>query len=146
MKARERTVVDCLMDGFGPDTYLGVAFVQPDGGCHMWNAWTEGAKYLGDQIDGQALAADLDTADWLHIGDRHSSLTHLGTIRIEAYQLRAILADVQAGERGPDERRTELRRVIDCAAELTGQTPRPGLPRWPGFGPTLLANRKGINS
>ncbi|MYR58333.1 hypothetical protein GTY54_19540, partial [Streptomyces sp. SID625] len=41
-------------------------------------------------------------------------------------------------ERGPEGRRAGLRRVIERAAAETGQTPRPGLPRWLGFGPTLL--------
>lgn len=142
VKPIERAVVDEVMDGFGPETYLGFAFYRPDGGCNLWHGWTNGGDVLGDQVDSRALAAGLDAADWLHIGDRHSTITHRGRIRIEAYPLRPILADVQTGERSPETRRAHLLRVIECAAAQTGQTPRPGLPRWAGFGPALL-NRKG---
>ncbi|MFJ1606963.1 hypothetical protein ACIOHS_26870 [Streptomyces sp. NPDC088253] len=144
VKPVELAAVGEIMDDFGPETYLGIAFHRPDGGCNLWHAWTDGGDTLGDQVDVQALAATLDAADWLHIGDRHSTVTHRGRIRVEAYPLRPILADVQTGERSPDERRAGLRRVIDCAAARTGQTARPGLPRWLGFGPALL-NRKGVN-
>ncbi|MER6367339.1 hypothetical protein ABT255_02985 [Streptomyces mirabilis] len=141
----EQAVVASILGNFGPEMYLGFCFYRPDGGTNMRNAWTEGGEQLGDQVDGLALAAGLDAADWLHIGDRHSTVTHRGRIRVEAYPLRPILADVQTGERSPDERRAGLRRVIDCAAARTGQTVRPGLPRWLGFGPTLL-NRKGVSA
>lgn len=144
-KAVELAVVGSVLEGFGPEMYLGFAFYRPDGGCNLWNAWTDGGEQLGDQVDRCALAAGLDAADWLHIGDRHSTVTHRGRIRVEAYPLRPVLADVQTGERSPDERRAGLRRVIDCAAARTGQTARPGLPRWLGFGPTLL-NRKGVSA
>ncbi|MEU1853965.1 hypothetical protein ABZ499_33080 [Streptomyces sp. NPDC019990] len=134
----ELAVVGSIMDGFEPETYLGVVFYRPDGGCRMWHAWTDGADVLGDQVDGHALALGLDAADWLHIGDRHSTVSNRGRVRVEAYPLRPVLADVGNGVRSPEERRTGLRRVIDCAAAQTGQIPRPGLPGWPGFGPTLL--------
>lgn len=141
----EQAVIDSICGDFGPEMYLGFVFSRPDGGCNLWHAWTDGGQALGDQVDSSALAAGLDAGDWLHIGDRHSSVTHRGRVRIEAYLLRPILADVQAGQRCPDERRAGLRRVIDCAAQRTGQTPPPpGLPRWIGFGPTLL-NRKVLN-
>ncbi|MFB6961864.1 hypothetical protein ACFCYB_34000 [Streptomyces sp. NPDC056309] len=138
----EQAVVDSIADGYPPEMYLGIAFYRPDGGCRLWHGWTDGGPALGDQVDGLAVAAGLDACDWLHIGDRHSSLTHRGRIRIEAYPLRPILADVQGGERGPEDRREGLLRVIAAAAERTGQTPRPGLPAWPGFGPARLL-RKG---
>jgi hypothetical protein len=140
-KPVELAVVQDVMDGFGPEMYLGFAFYRPDGGCNTWNAWTEGGEPLGDQVDACALAAGLDAADWLHIGDRHATMTYRGRVRIEAYPLRPILADVQGGERGPQERRANLRRVIDAAAAHTGQVAVPGLPRWPGFGPRLLNRR-----
>lgn len=142
--AVEHAVVDSIQAGFGPETYLGIAFYRPDGGCRTWHAWTDRGDVLGDRVDGRALADGLDAADWLHIGDLHSSVTHRGRVRIEAYPLRPIFNDVLAGVRSPDERRKALRRVIDCAAARTGQTPPPpGLPRWPGFGPILCNSRKG---
>ncbi|KQW13579.1 hypothetical protein [Streptomyces sp. Root369] len=137
----EQAVIARILDEFGPEMYVGFCFNRPDGGANMWNAWTGGGEPLGDQVDSLAPAAGLDAADWLHIGDRHSTVTHRGRIRVEAYPLRPILADVQAGERAPEERRAGLRRLLDCAANRTGQTCPPGLPRWPGFGPALL-NRK----
>ncbi|MEU7323337.1 hypothetical protein ABZ682_22720 [Streptomyces griseoviridis] len=142
VKPLERAVVHEVLDDFGPETYLGFAFYRPDGGCNLWHGWTEGADDLGDQVDRLALASGLDCGDWLNIGNLHSTVTHRGRIRIEAYPLRPILADVQAGVRCPEDRRAGLRRLLECAAEQTGQTPVPGLPRWVGFGPVLL-NRKG---
>jgi hypothetical protein len=144
-RAVEQAVIASILGDFGPEMYLGFCFYRPDGGANLRNAWTDGGEQLGDQADRCALAAGLDAADWLHIGDRHSTVTHRGRIRVEAYPLRPILADVQTGERSPDERRAGLRRVIDCAAARAGQTVPPGLPRWLGFGPTLL-NRKGVSA
>ncbi|MCP9209633.1 hypothetical protein [Streptomyces cucumeris] len=129
------------MDGFEPETFLWINFHRPDGGVRVWYAWTDGGTVLGDRIDGLALATGLDFADWLHIGDRYCEHSTRGRIAIQAYALRPILADVQNGVRGPEDRRDGLRRVIACAAAKTGQTPRPGVPRWLGVGPTLL-NRK----
>lgn len=140
-KPVEKAAVDGIVDGFEPETFLWVVFHRPDGGARVWYAWTDGGTALGDRIDGLALTAGLDCADWLHIGDRHCQHSTRGRIAIQAYALRPILADVQAGVRGPDDRRDGLLRAIACAAEMTGQTPRPGVPRWLGVGPTLL-NRK----
>lgn len=140
-KPVEKAAVDGIVDGFEPETFLWIAFHRPDGGARLWYAWTDGGTALGDRIDGLALVAGLDFADWLHIGDRHCQQSARGRIAIQAYALRPMLADVQAGVRGPDDRRDGLLRVIACAAEKTGQTPRPGVPRWLGVGPTLL-NRK----
>ncbi|MFB7574644.1 hypothetical protein [Streptomyces sp. NPDC056165] len=137
----EQAVVDSIADGYPPEMYLGIAFYQPDGGCRLWHGWTDGGPELGDQVDRLALAAGLDTCDWLHIGDRHSSLSHRGRIRIEAYPLRPILADVQGGERGPEDRRQGLLDVIAVAAARTGQRPRPDLPAWPGFGPARVLRK-----
>ncbi|MEV5007272.1 hypothetical protein [Streptomyces sp. NPDC055692] len=137
----EQAVADSIADGYPPETYLGFAFYRADGGCRLWHGWTDGGPELGDQVDRLALAAGLDTCDWLHIGDRHSSLSHRGRIRIEAYPLRPILADVQGGERGPEGRRQGLLDVIAVAAARTGQRPRPGLPAWPGFGPARVLRK-----
>ena len=140
-KPVEKAAVDGIMDGFEPETFLWIVFHRPDGGARVWYAWTDGGTALGDRIDGLALAAGLDCADWLHIGDNHCQHSTRGRITIQAYALRPILADVQAGVRGPDDRRDGLLRAIACAAEMTGQAPRPGVPDWLGVGPTLL-NRK----
>lgn len=137
----EHAAVDGILNGFDPETFLWIVFHRPDGGARVWYAWTDGGQPLGNQVDDHALAAGLDCADWLHIGDRHCQQSTRGRIDIQAYALRPILTDVQAGVRSPDDRRTALRRLIDCAAEHTGQTPRPGVPRWLGVGPTLLARK-----
>lgn len=137
----EKAAVDGILDGFEPETFLWIVFHRPDGGARLWHAWTEGGQPLGDHVDSTALTHGLDGADWLHIGDRHCQHTTRGRIDIQAYALRPVLADIQAGVRGPDERRDILLRVIACAAEHTGQTPRPGVPRLLGMGPTLLARK-----
>ncbi|WP_330479873.1 hypothetical protein OG301_39370 (plasmid) [Streptomyces platensis] len=137
----EKAAVDGIVDGFDPETFLWIVFHRPDGSARIWYAWTTGGTSLGDRIDDLALNAGLDVADWLHIGDQHCEHSTRGRIDIQAYALRPIFADVQAGVRGPEDRRDGLRRVIACAAEKTGQTPHPGVPRWLGVGPTLL-NRK----
>lgn len=140
-KPVEKATVNDIVDGFEPETFLWINFHRPDGGVRIWYAWTEGGAPLGDQTDRHALAAGLDAADWLHIGDQHCEHTTHGRIAIQAYTLRPILADVQSGVRGPDDRRTSLRRILDCAAAETGQIARPGIPRWLGMGPTLLARK-----
>lgn len=137
----ERAAVDGILAGFGPETFVSTVFYRPDGGCRTYYAWTEGGTELGDRIDALALAAGLDAADNFHITDLHAQTAHRGRIKIDAHPLRPILADVQAGVRSPEDRRAFLRRVIECAAEQTEQTPRPGIPRWLGVGPALL-NRK----
>ncbi|MEU7240351.1 hypothetical protein [Streptomyces sparsogenes] len=137
----EKAAVDGIVDGFEPETFLWIVFHRPDGGARVWYAWTDGGTALGNHIDGLALAGGLDFADWLHIGDRRSKHSARGRIAIQAYALRPILADVQAGVRGPEDRRDGLLRFIACAAAETGQTPRPGVPRWLGVGPTLLNHK-----
>jgi hypothetical protein len=138
-KPVEKAAVDGIVDNFDPETFLWINFHRPDGGIRVWYAWTDGGTVLGDRVDSLALAAGLDCADWLHIGDRHCQHSTRGRIAIQAYALRPILADVQNGVRGPEERRDGLLRFIACAAAETGQTPRPGVPRWLGVGPTLLS-------
>lgn len=140
-KPVEKAAVEGIMDGFEPETFLWIVFHRPDGGARVWYAWTAGGTDLGDKTDGLALAASMDFADWLHIGDRHCQHSTRGRIAIQAYALRPILADVQADMRGPEDRRDGLRRLLRVAAERTGQTPRTLSPRWLGVGPTLL-NRK----
>ncbi|MGY0065122.1 hypothetical protein ACWY4P_54040 (plasmid) [Streptomyces sp. LZ34] len=137
----EKAAVDGIVDGFEPETFLWIVFHRPDGGARVWYAWTDGGATLGNRVDQLALAAGLDCADWLHIGDRNCQRSTRGRIAIEAYALRPILADVLTGVRAPGDRRDKVLRFIACAAEETGQTPRPGVPRWLGVGPTLL-NRK----
>ncbi|MET9973898.1 hypothetical protein ACFYOI_03720 [Streptomyces microflavus] len=124
-----------------PETWLWINFHRPDGGVNVRYAWTAGGHELGDRIDLLAVATPLDSADWLHIISEHAQTSTRGRIEIQAHPLRPILADVQASVRCPDDRRNALLRAIACAAEHTGQTPRPGTPRWVGVGPTLLARR-----
>ncbi len=140
----EKAAVDSILTGYGTEMFVSFAFHRPDGGCHIWHAWTDRGPALGDRVDQLALATGLDAADWLHIGDRHSQVSRRGRIRIEAYPLRPLLADVQAGERCPEERRAGLRRVLEAAAAEYGRAAPPGLPRWIGYGPTLV-NRKDHN-
>lgn len=137
----EKAAVNGILDNFEPETFLWIVFNRPDGGARLWYAWTEGGVPLGDQADHHALAAGLDAADWLHIGDRHCQHSSRGRIEVQAYALRPVLADIQAGVRGPEDRRAGIIRFIDRAAAETGQTPRPGCPRWLGMGPTLLARK-----
>ncbi|GAA2929498.1 hypothetical protein [Streptomyces enissocaesilis] len=134
----EKAAVDGILDGFEPETFLWINFYRPDGGVRVWHAWTAGGTSLGDRIDQLALSAGLDSADWLHIADRHAELSTRGQIRIEAYPLRPVLADVQSGVRSPEDCREKLRRVIRAAANMTGQTPRTETPRWLGVGPALV--------
>ncbi|MFJ4988787.1 hypothetical protein ACIP9H_33925 [Streptomyces sp. NPDC088732] len=137
----QRAVVDSLLDDHPPETFLWIVFHRADGGARIWYAWTAGGQPLGDRIDQLALGAGLDASDWLHIGDRHAAHSERGRIRVQAYALRPVLADVQAGERSPEDRREGIRRIIRTAATMTGQTPRTLAPTWLGFGPVLV-NRK----
>ncbi|MFF5045621.1 hypothetical protein [[Kitasatospora] papulosa] len=136
----ELAVIDSIASGHEPETLLRVVFYRPDGGASIRYAWTAGGPELGDRIDRLALAAGLDFADWLDLTEAHCDVTTRGRIEIQAYALRPILADVTSGCRAPDERREGLQRILRCAAETTGQTPRPGFPRWYGVGPTLLTS------
>lgn len=134
----ELAVVDSITGPYPPETFLWVVFHRPDGGARIYYSWTDGGVPLGERIDHLALPLGLDACDWLHIGDAHCQHTTRGRIAVQAYALRPVLADVQAGVRGPDDRRASLARVIAKASELTGQTPKTTTPRWLGFGPTLL--------
>lgn len=138
----EKAAVEGIADGHPPETFLWIEFHRPDRSVRVWYAWTAGGQPLGEKVDQLAVSAGLDFADWLHIGDRHCEHSERGRIKVQAFALRPILADVQGGERGPEERREGLRRLLRAAAARTGQTPRTVHPRWLGFGPTLI-NRKG---
>ncbi|MEW2568401.1 hypothetical protein [Streptomyces sp. NPDC047070] len=138
----EKAIAESITGQFEPETWLAITFPRPDGGVRVRWAWTAGGVDLGNRIDGLALAAGLDAVDNFHICDLHCRESWRGRIRIGAHPLRPVLADVQAGVRGPEERRAKLRRVIELAAAERGQTARPGVPRWIGVGPDLL-NRKG---
>ncbi|MBP5906848.1 hypothetical protein F3K40_15425 [Streptomyces sp. LBUM 1478] len=135
----ELAAVDSIAASHEPELFLWIVFHLPDGGARIRYAWTAGGPELGDRVDRVALSAGLDYADWLEIGDRHCQHSTRGRIAVQAYRLRPIFADVQAGTRAPQERRDGLRAFIDCAGRATGQTPRPGLPRWFGYGPALLS-------
>jgi hypothetical protein len=114
---------------------------RPDGGVKLYYAWTADGKPLGDRIDQLAVASGLDAADWLHIGDRQKDIFHRGRVKVEAYALRPVLADVQRGERSPEQRREGLHRVVAAAAESLKQQPRTSHLGWLGFGPALVHRR-----
>ncbi|MET8609728.1 hypothetical protein [Streptomyces misionensis] len=138
----EQAVVASVIAGQATESYIEVVFFPLGGGARIWHAWTEGGQGLGERVDQLALAAGLDAADWLHIGNRHHNIQHRGRIRIETVPLRPVLADVQAGERCPEDRRNGLQRVLDFAAAETGRTHPVSLPRWVGYGPTLVNTKK----
>ncbi|MBZ6253575.1 hypothetical protein KVH27_35075 [Streptomyces olivaceus] len=138
----EQAAVDGIAAGFPPETFLWVVFYRPDGGARVWYSWTAGGAPLGNTIDRHALAQPLDAADWLHILGQHLERSTRGRINIDAYPLRPILADLQTGVRAPDEERVKLRRMVEMAADLTGQTPPAERPvRWVGVGPDLLTRK-----
>ncbi|MET7816086.1 hypothetical protein ABZT26_35265 [Streptomyces sp. NPDC005395] len=137
----ELAVVDGISEGYPPETFLTVNVHRPDGGVKLYYAWTAGGKPLGDRIDQLAVASGLDAADWLHIGDRQKDVFHRGRIKVEAYALRPILADVQGGERSPEQRRAGLHRVVAAAAESPRQRPPKSHLAWLGFGPALVQLR-----
>ncbi|PNG22340.1 hypothetical protein [Streptomyces cahuitamycinicus] len=139
----ERAVVDGIAGDFGPETFLWIVFNRPDGGARVWYAWTSGGHPLGDDIDRRALAAPLDAADWLHLMGKHLERRTRGRVQIDAHPLRPILADLQAGVRAPDDERVKLRRMVELAADMTGQARPADRPvRWVGVGPDLLITRK----
>ncbi|MEV0016624.1 hypothetical protein [Streptomyces tendae] len=136
-----QAVLASITAGRPPETYLRITEHRPDGGAKIWHAWTEGGQPLGDQVDQHALAAGLDAADWLHIGELHSERSSRGRFDTEAFPLRPILASVRNGERCPDHRRAGVQSFLDAAARQVGRRPVPGIPRWLGVGPALV-NRK----
>jgi hypothetical protein len=136
-----RAVLDGITGQHEPETFLWIVHHRPDGGATIHYRWTTGGQPLGDRVDGAALAAGLDAADWLHIGDRHCKRSTRGRFAIEAYALRPVLADVDNGVRCPEDRRAGILRVIARAAEETGQSARPGCPRWLGMGPALVSRK-----
>ncbi|MEU5425926.1 hypothetical protein AB0H73_09995 [Streptomyces olivoreticuli] len=138
----ERAVVDGLVGDFEPETFLWIVFHRPDGGAHVWYAWTVGGAPLGDAIDQAALAAGYDCSDWLHIGNRHLSRHTRGRVTTDAYPLRPIEADIRNGLRAPETERDTTRRLFDAARAVGGQArpePTTDVPRWLGVGPALLA-------
>lgn len=138
----EQAAVDGIVGDFPPETFLWIVFHRPDGGARVWYAWTAGGHPLGDDIDRRALAAPLDAADWLYFMGRHVERRTRGRIQIDAHPLRPILADLQAGVRAPDDERAKVRRMVEVAADLTGQECPPPRPiRWVGVGPDLLARK-----
>lgn len=135
----EKAAVSGIADGFDPETFLWINFHRPDGGIRIWYAWTAGGTDLGDKIDGAGVGHGLDFTDWLHLGDRHCTKSSRGRIEIQAFALRPILGDLQAGERGPQERRDGIDRLLAVAATETGRTPRKGVCTWLGFGPAHIS-------
>jgi hypothetical protein len=138
----EQAAVDGIAAGFPPETFLWVVFYRPDGGARVWYSWTAGGAPLGNTIDRHALDQPLDAADWLHLTGRHVERRTRGRIKIDAHPLRPILGDLQAAVRAPDEERAKVRRMVEVAADLTGQErPAPRPIRWVGVGPDLLARK-----
>ncbi|MEV6404012.1 hypothetical protein AB0M58_13845 [Streptomyces bobili] len=137
----EKAVVEGTAADFEPETFLWINFRRPDGGTRIRYAWTTGGDTLGDHIDQLAMAAGLDAADWLHIGDRHQQTHTRGRVEIWAYPLRPVLADVQRDVRSPEERREGLRCLLVKASEVTGQQPGALTVRWLGFGPALTSRK-----
>ncbi|WP_328638435.1 hypothetical protein [Streptomyces canus] len=136
-----RAIVQSIAADHDPEVYLWIVLHRPDGGANLWHAWTEGGQPLGDEVDRAALAAGMDAADWLHIGDLNCTRSTRGRITVEAFALRPVLADVENGVRCDEERRAGVQRVLDRAAEETGHAARPGCPRWLGMGPALVNRR-----
>ncbi|MFD8335578.1 hypothetical protein ACFV42_23405 [Streptomyces solisilvae] len=131
----EKAVVDGIAGDHEPETFLWIDFHRPDGGVRIWYAWTTGGQPLGDRIDHLAMNRGLDAADWLHIANRHEQVSSRGRVRIKAYALRPVFADVQSGIHASEEQRKRLERLVRMAAETTGQTPRTLTSPWFGFGP-----------
>ncbi|TBO58827.1 hypothetical protein EYS09_15435 [Streptomyces kasugaensis] len=137
----ERAVVDGLVGDFEPETFLWIVFHRPDGGAHVWYAWTVGGAPLGDAIDQTALAAGYDCSDWFHIGNRHLSKHTRGRVTTDSYPLRPIEADIRNGLRAPETERDRMRRLIEAAHPASGQTcpePTTDVPWWLGVGPALV--------
>jgi hypothetical protein len=141
LRPAQLAVVSSIAGQHDPETFLVIVFPLPDGGLRIRYAWTAGGVELGDRIDREALARGLDCADHAHITDLHQRRTWRGRVRIDAHPLRPVLADVTAGVRCDETRRAGIRRLLEVAAQRTGRTPQPGVPRWLGVGPELL-NRK----
>jgi hypothetical protein len=140
----EKAAADSIVGDFEPETFLWISFHRPDGSVRVWYAWTQGGQPLGDHIDRHAIAAGYDSSDWLHISGRHLTEHHRGRIKTQAHPLRPIEADLRNGVRAPESKRDKLRRLLDHARELNGQTraePTTTVPRWLGVGPTLLAKK-----
>jgi hypothetical protein len=136
-----RAIVQSIANDHDPEHYLWVVLHRPDGGANIWDAWTDGGRPLGDEVDRAALAAGMDAADWLHIGDLNVTRSTRGRITVEAYALRPVLADVESGVRCDQDRRAGVQLILDRAAVETGHPSRPQVPRWIGMGPALIARR-----
>lgn len=136
----EQALVESLLAGAEPETFLWIEFHRPDGGVRLRYAWTAGGAPLGDRIDDVAMGSGYDAADWLTITAAHRADSTRGRIVVQAHRLRPILADVQAGVRGTAAKREEVGRVLTVAAEYAGRPLQgpPVLPRWLGVGPVLL--------
>lgn len=131
----EKAAVSGIADGFDPETFLWIEFHRPNGSVRIWYAWTMGGPVLGDRMDRLALDAGLDGADWLHYAERHAVHSTRGAIKIQAHPLRPILADIQNGERGPEQWSAALNQAIAERATEKGARSRPLGSTWLGYGP-----------
>lgn len=144
-----RAIVQSIAADHDPEVYLWIVLHRPDGGANLWHAWTEGGQPLGDEVDRAALAAGMDAADWLHIGDLNCTRSTRGRITVEAFALRPVLADVENGVRCDEERRAgcSARSRPGCRGDRARRSPRlsplarhgPG----PGQPPHSLTTRHG---
>jgi hypothetical protein len=97
------------------------------------------------EFDRYAVVVVAVSASWIVIPGRHVQEQYRGRVHIQAHPLRPIQHDVRAGHRAGETERDKLRKLLDCAADMTGQARRPTdqpLPRWFGVGPTLLTRHR----
>jgi hypothetical protein len=134
----ELAAVAGIVDMHEPETYLMFTFNRPDGGAHCWDAWTEGGRPLGDDIDARAVAAGFDGADWIEISERTVVRSERGRIDIQAYPLRAVLAAIEGGVRADEGFRYRFRRAVH---EMRPDSPVAALLPWLGFGPCQVGRR-----
>lgn len=137
----EKAVAAGIADDFEPETHLWIVFRTPEGGARVYYAWTAGGDVLGNRVDREAIARGFDCVDWLFVPGRYRTDHERGRVRIQAYPLRPILADVLAGRRADESDRARTMSVFDAAADLKGK-PRPALSDfrgpWGGVGPVVL--------
>lgn len=128
----EKAAVEGIVDMHEPETYLMFTFHRPDGGARCWDAWTEGGRPLGDRIDAMALTAGMDGADWIEISERTVEASERGRMLIQAYPLRAVLAELEGGMRADDAFRERFRRAV---RDIRPDSARAASLPWLGFGP-----------
>jgi hypothetical protein len=137
-----QAVIDGLVSGCDPETFLWIEWRLADGRVRRRLEWTAGGQALGDEVDDLALSLKLDSADWFTVLRRNRSVHERGGIRAEAHPLRGVLADVLAGVRAPEVERVKLQDSLALTRDLVlhPSSSDPRLPRWAGVGPSLICN------